>query len=241
MATAWFLEIPVVTRSYLAASVATTALCALDIISPFRCPPQPAPHARAARAQRAVPPTHTMRAQRRRLYLNVELVIYRYQLWRLITNFLFFGMLSMDFAFHMFFLVRYSRLLEEGSFRGETADATAASAGTLSPPPPLPPPPPPHRIPRLRLPKNGLGRAAEYLSMLLYGAALLCCFAPFLDAPPFLGSSLVFMIVYVWGRSAIRHIYLRDVTAMHAVVMRRQSPRPDLGDLRGLDLGDVSG
>ena len=143
------------------------------------------------------PPTHVTRAQRRRLYLNVELVIYRYQLWRLITNFLFFGMLSMDFAFHMFFLVRYSRLLEEGSFRGEATAAAATSAATLSPPPP--PLPPPHRIPRPRLP-NVLGRAAEYLSMLLYGAALLCCFAPFLDAPPFLGSSLVFMIVYVWGR-----------------------------------------
>ena len=109
------------------------------------------------------------------------------------------------------------------------AAAVASTAATAAP------------NPTPTAPKNVLGCAAEYLSMLLYGAALLCCFAPFLDAPPFLGSSLVFMIVYVWGRSATRHRYLRDGTAMHAVVMRRQSPRPDLGDLCGPLSGDVSG
>lgn len=29
---------------------------------------------------------------------------------------------GLDFLFHMFFLSRYCRLLEEGSFRGRTAD-----------------------------------------------------------------------------------------------------------------------
>ena len=38
------------------------------------------------------------------------------------TTFLFFGLLSLDFLFHMYFLVRYCRLLEEGEFRGRTAD-----------------------------------------------------------------------------------------------------------------------
>ena len=38
------------------------------------------------------------------------------------TNFLYFGNIGVDFIFHMFFLVRYCRLLEEGSFRGRTAD-----------------------------------------------------------------------------------------------------------------------
>lgn len=60
----------------------------------------------------------------------------------------------------MFFLARYCRLLEEGAFRGRTAD---------------------------------------FLYMLLVGASLLTCVAPFVHIQ-FLGSSLAFMLVYVWGR-----------------------------------------
>lgn len=42
-------------------------------------------------------------------------------MWRLLTNFLFFGPeFNIDFFFIMFFLVRYSRALEEGSFRNRT-------------------------------------------------------------------------------------------------------------------------
>ena len=39
------------------------------------------------------------------------------QYWRLITTFLYFGPLSLDLLFHVFFLQRYSRLLEESSGR----------------------------------------------------------------------------------------------------------------------------
>jgi Derlin-2/3 len=35
------------------------------------------------------------------------------QYWRLITTFLYFGPLSLDLVFHVFFIQRYSRLLEE--------------------------------------------------------------------------------------------------------------------------------
>lgn len=55
------------------------------------------------------------------LYFNWSLV-YQGQVWRLITSYLFFGVFSIDFLFHMYFLVRYSRLLEEGDFRGRTAN-----------------------------------------------------------------------------------------------------------------------
>ena len=72
----------------------------------------------------------------------------------------FSGHTGLDFLFHMFFLARYCRLLEEGAFRGRTAD---------------------------------------FLYMLLVGAALLTCVAPFVHIQ-FLGSSLAFMLVYVWGR-----------------------------------------
>jgi Derlin-2/3 len=34
--------------------------------------------------------------------------------WRLLTNFFFFGSLGLDFVFHMFFLVKYCKSLEEG-------------------------------------------------------------------------------------------------------------------------------
>jgi Derlin-2/3 len=39
------------------------------------------------------------------------------QYWRLITTFLYFGPLNLDLLFHVFFLQRYSRLLEESSGR----------------------------------------------------------------------------------------------------------------------------
>ena len=84
------------------------------------------------------------------LYLNPTLVVKQYQFWRLVTNFLYFRNMGtplrwihslllswdtcveiyllsfvsadLDFLFHMFFLARYCKLLEENSFRGKTAD-----------------------------------------------------------------------------------------------------------------------
>jgi Derlin-2/3 len=48
------------------------------------------------------------------------------------------------------------------------------------------------------------GRSADFLWMLLFGGSLLTALAPFV-AIEFLGSSLTFMMVYVWGR---RHQYV---------------------------------
>ena len=126
----WYRSMPVVTRSYLTLSFLTTAGCALELISPFS------------------------------VYYNSHLIFRKYQVWRLFTNFFFFGSLGMDFVFHMFFLSRYCRLLEEGTFRG---------------------------------------RSADFFYMLLFGSALLSCVAPFINIQ-FLGASLTFMMVYVWGR-----------------------------------------
>ena len=55
------------------------------------------------------------------LYFNSELIL-QGQVWRLVTSYLFFGAFSVDFLFHMYFLARYSRLLEEGDFRGRMAN-----------------------------------------------------------------------------------------------------------------------
>ena len=126
----WYTEIPVVSRMYLTASVATTAACALDLVSPFS------------------------------LYYNYSLIYHEGQIWRLATNFLFFGMFSLDFLFHMYFLCRYCRLLEEGEFRGRTGD---------------------------------------FIVMLAFGASCMVLLAPWISVH-FLGSSLAFMMVYVWGR-----------------------------------------
>jgi len=55
------------------------------------------------------------------LYFNWDLAC-KGQYWRFFTSFFFFGNFSLDFVFHMYFVMRYCRLLEEGWFRGRTAD-----------------------------------------------------------------------------------------------------------------------
>ncbi|TYZ58255.1 hypothetical protein PybrP1_007932 [[Pythium] brassicae (nom. inval.)] len=80
----WYYEIPIVSRFYLTGALLTTTACALDLVSPFS------------------------------LYFNFTLIFFKGQVWRLLTTFLFFGLFSIDFLFHI--------LLEEGSFRGRTAD-----------------------------------------------------------------------------------------------------------------------
>ncbi|XP_040859468.1 derlin-3 isoform X4 [Ochotona curzoniae] len=90
--TAEFLQVPAVTRAYTAACILTTAAVQLELLSPFQ------------------------------LYFNPHLVFRKLQVWRLVTNFLFFGPLGFSFFFHMLFVFRYCRMLEEGSFRGRTAD-----------------------------------------------------------------------------------------------------------------------
>ncbi|KAG1673089.1 hypothetical protein FOA52_013159 [Chlamydomonas sp. UWO 241] len=98
------------------------------------------------------------------LYLNPRLIMAG-EVWRVATNFLYFGALGIDLVFHMFFLLKYCKSLEEGSFRG---------------------------------------RSADFLWMLLLGGGLMSVVAPYAGVQ-FLGSSLTFMMVYVWAR---RHQYV---------------------------------
>ena len=89
----WYWSMPIVTRTYFTGCFVATIACALDVITPFH------------------------------LYYNQHQIIHRGQLWRLVTNFLFFGNWGIDFLFHMYFIVRYSRGLEEGrAFAGKTGD-----------------------------------------------------------------------------------------------------------------------
>ena len=72
----WFYAVPPITRAYVSVAIGVTALCALEVISPFS------------------------------LYFNLKLVVFQLQLWRFVTNFVFFGAPGIDFLFHMFFLAR---------------------------------------------------------------------------------------------------------------------------------------
>ncbi|XP_022781511.1 derlin-2-like [Stylophora pistillata] len=87
-----YMQMPVVTRTYTTACVVTTLAVQLELITPFQ------------------------------LYFNPELIFQRFQFWRLVTNFMFFGTIGFNFLFNMIFTYRYCRMLEEGSFRGRTAD-----------------------------------------------------------------------------------------------------------------------
>ncbi|XP_065830932.1 derlin-2-like [Oscarella lobularis] len=87
-----FAQIPAITRAYTTSCVLTTLAVQLDIVTPFQ------------------------------LYFNPTLIFKRYEVWRLVTNFLFFGPIGFNFFFNMIFTYRYCRMLEEGSFRGRTAD-----------------------------------------------------------------------------------------------------------------------
>lgn len=56
------------------------------------------------------------------MYFHPTLILKQFQIWRLATTFLFFGTIGFNFLFNMIFTFRYCRMLEEGSFRGRTAD-----------------------------------------------------------------------------------------------------------------------
>merc|ERR1740121_2761109 len=80
------------------------ALCTLDILSPFS------------------------------LYLNWQLIIYEFQLWRLVTCFLFFGQFGLSFFWNAYVLMFYCSSLEAVAFHSKSADflwMLICSAGML--------------------------------------------------------------------------------------------------------------
>ncbi|KAG8468577.1 hypothetical protein KFE25_013660 [Diacronema lutheri] len=88
----WYNGLPKVTRFYLTGAFISTCAVQLGIVGP-----------------------HV-------LYLNHRAVFTELEIWRLLTNLVFFGGFGMPFVFSMFFLVRYSAQLEEGKFAGRSAD-----------------------------------------------------------------------------------------------------------------------
>ncbi|WVQ65354.1 uncharacterized protein L199_003530 [Kwoniella botswanensis] len=88
----WITDIPPVTRVWVAASIGASVLVECQVVAELQ------------------------------LYFSWKAAVGNMQVWRFITTFLYFGPLSLDLAFHMFFILRYSRLLEENSFSNRRAD-----------------------------------------------------------------------------------------------------------------------
>uniref|UniRef100_UPI00398EAF41 derlin-2-like isoform X2 n=1 Tax=Pristiophorus japonicus TaxID=55135 RepID=UPI00398EAF41 len=82
-------QIPIVTRAYTTACVLTTAAVQLEFITPFQ------------------------------LYFNPDLIVKKYQVWRLLTNFLFFGPLGFSFLFNMIFLTQLFGIFASLFFLGQ--------------------------------------------------------------------------------------------------------------------------
>jgi len=88
----WYRNLKPVTRAYLTASFVTTIVVQMELLSPML------------------------------LLLDFDGIFGRLELWRLLTNFCFFGTFSLPFVFSMFFLIRYGRELEVKRFEGRSAD-----------------------------------------------------------------------------------------------------------------------
>ncbi|KAJ3364016.1 Derlin-2 [Allomyces javanicus] len=87
-----YLEIPPMTRTWVTLSVAVSVLCQAGFLAPFH------------------------------LYYDPHFILNRGEYWRILSSFFYFGHFGIDLIFHMFFLARYSRLLEEGPYRTRPAD-----------------------------------------------------------------------------------------------------------------------
>lgn len=71
----WYTSIPVVSRTYLTGAVLLALATSADLVRPLS------------------------------LYYSPSLVFSKGEVWRIVTNFLYFGDIGIDFVFHMYFLV----------------------------------------------------------------------------------------------------------------------------------------
>ncbi|KAF2721291.1 putative ER-associated proteolytic system protein Der1 [Polychaeton citri CBS 116435] len=81
----WFFEMPVCTRWWTTATAVTGVLVQCNILNPFQ------------------------------MFYSWNAFWNRAQYWRIITTFLYFGPLSLNLLFHIFFIQRYARMLEESA------------------------------------------------------------------------------------------------------------------------------
>ncbi|KAL0592245.1 hypothetical protein ABG067_000352 [Albugo candida] len=84
----WYYSMPEITRFYLSVIFLTTALSTFGFLNP------------------------------KTLYLDFDLVLERFQIWRLVTCFMYLGGFSFNFLMQLMILVNYSSRLEEAPFQG---------------------------------------------------------------------------------------------------------------------------
>jgi len=85
----WFKNLPPITKHYFVTAVGTTILTSLGVFSPML------------------------------LILNFDLIFYKFQIWRLITCFFFFGNFGLPFVFGVYILVKYFGLIETEYYQGQ--------------------------------------------------------------------------------------------------------------------------
>ena len=88
----WYKSLPKITRGWMTTAMATTVLVQLEFVQPFL------------------------------LHLDFPSLTQKLEVWRLLTNFCFFGPFGMPFVFSLFFMVRYGRELEAKRFEGRAGD-----------------------------------------------------------------------------------------------------------------------
>jgi len=119
----WWWEMPICTRWWTTATLLTSALVQCQIVTPFqlfysyrtvfqKAEVSAPPHARSLFPFQYHPSSRSAAPQHRTNPRPSPL-----QYWRLLTTFLYFGPISIDLLFHVYFLQRYARLLEESSGR----------------------------------------------------------------------------------------------------------------------------
>lgn len=88
---AWLTQVPPITRTWLVCAVLTSLAVQCQMVTPLQ------------------------------LYFSYKAAFSNAQIWRVFTTFFYFGNISLDFVFHLFFFMRYGRLLEESSFPHQKA------------------------------------------------------------------------------------------------------------------------
>mmetsp|Transcript_9459 Transcript_9459/g.18226 ORF Transcript_9459/g.18226 Transcript_9459/m.18226 type:complete len:228 (+) Transcript_9459:5054-5737(+) len=127
----WFKSLPPFTRYYLVGALATTTLATFGILDLYL------------------------------IYYDLERILGHFEVWRLLSNFLFFGKFGMGFFFSLVMLCHFGRQLEtHASFRNNYADFVWCIAFLV-------------------------------LSLIIAGVFVTL---------PWLGSSLMFGMLYVWSR-----------------------------------------
>ncbi|KAF7365207.1 Derlin [Mycena venus] len=138
------------------------------------------------------------------------------QPWRAGTTFFYFGPISLDFVFHLFLLVRRSRLLLP-------CHVFIVSIFSVS-----------MRYSRMLEESSFPNQKANYFWLLLLSSMMLLALSPLFNLP-FLSSSLAFVPIYLWSRRHPLHPHLPLRPHHH----HRTLPSHRARDLVGCAVGHV--